>query len=165
MSRFYWAESNGGSGWTFKQMASGSRSQRRNQRGDVLLFQWSAAASGWRVTKSITDEQFENMRRRGHRFEPIHEWGTNRIVGWQPSNLCGPDQELPSSDTRASITPMEMDLIAGQAFLGGRSKTMGLGEELRINRVHPLTGHALPPEDAVERAVGKLNVFRETRLR
>ena len=146
-------------------MARGSSSQRRRQRGDVLLFGWSAGESGWRVTKSITQERFDQLKRRGHQFTPIHEWGTERVLGYQPTNVVGADYELPSRETRGSITSAEMDLIAGQAFTGGRSRTMGLPEELRINRVHPLTGHALPPEDAVERAVGKLDMFEEARLR
>jgi hypothetical protein len=142
-----------------------SRNERRRRRGDVLLFGWSAAESGWRVTKSITRERFDQLQRRGHRFEPIHEWGTERVIGYQSTNVVSSDHDLPSAETRAAITPAEMDLIAGQAFAGGRSRTMGLPEELRINRVHPLSGHALPPEDAIERAVGKLDVFQGTRLR
>lgn len=146
-------------------MSRGSQSQRQKRRGDVLLFGWSAAECGWRVTKSITQERFDQLKRRGHQFTPIHEWGTERVIGYQATNVVGTDYELPSRETRGAIIPAEMDLIAGQAFANGRSRTMGLPEELRINRVHPLTGRALAPEDAIERAVGKLAVFEADWLR
>ena len=61
-----------------------------------------------------------------------------------------------SKPTAALLTVKEMDLVAGQKFRGGRSRTAGRSEKERLTRVHPVTGKPLPPEDEVERAVAKL---------
>lgn len=66
----------------------------------------------------------------------------------------------------AAITPGEMNLIAGQKFKGGRnmcgvvgvpgrSKTLGLGEYKRMERMKI----GLPAEDDVELALAKLEGF------
>ena len=49
------------------------------------------------------------------------------------------------------------------AGLYGRSRTAGMSEGERINRRNPM-GHALPPEDAIERAMEKVKVFARMRL-
>lgn len=62
------------------------------------------------------------------------------------------------------LTVREMDLIAGQKFRRGRSRTAGRTELQRLSRVHPLTKKALPPEDEVERAVAKLHALTPRHL-
>ena len=62
------------------------------------------------------------------------------------------------------ITAREMELVAGQAFKYGKSRTAGMTEEQRLTRVHSLTRKQLPAEDAVERAAAKLQYWQPGRM-
>jgi hypothetical protein len=65
------------------------------------------------------------------------------------------DQDLPSGASSSSITESECKLNAG---CGGKSRTMGMSEDRRLCR-RDIVSHALPPEDAVERAINKVKMW------
>src|SRR5260370_37752090 len=126
-------------------MARGSHSQRRSQQrgGDVQLFQ--NVRNDLRTTKSISRAEFETLKRRGNQFRAVRAGGCGPILGYEPLKISRTDEDLGSRETRPSITQREMNLIAGQAFPCGRSKTANLVDDLRDNRVDPISGRVLFP--------------------
>lgn len=77
-------------------------------------------------------------------------------VGYQMQQPAPVKNGVPAKPTPALLSSREMDLIAGQAFAHGKSRTHGRSELVRLTRTHPWTGKLLPAEDEVERAVAKL---------
>jgi hypothetical protein len=138
------------------------RRRRRQQDGKLWLFS-PVTTLGWRATRWIHPDEGERKVAIGqlrHVLDP-----SGKLIGYQMAEGMPRDENMPSRRAPVSLSVHDMELIAGQTFPKGKSKTAGLPEDLRISRVHPLSGRALPPEDDVERAVAKLGAYAETRLR
>ena len=78
--------------------------------------------------------------------------------------LVGYQFQAPPKDSKADSVPsscvisrMEMELIAGQTFARGGSRTVLLTEEQRKRRI--VRGRYAPEEDGVERAARKTEVL------
>lgn len=67
---------------------------------------------------------------------------------------------LPNSSA-SSITVGELKLNAG---LGGKSRTAGMSENMRITRRDLKTGASLPPEDAIEKAQTKVREWQPSHV-
>lgn len=107
----------------------------------------------WRVIRIVRFEQAESKVAAG-------EWRRDFEADGQPCYRVIPthekEKDLPSGRTSVSITARESMLNAfAAAFRDGRSRTVVLTEEQRLSR-RDSRGKALPPEDAVERAVAKV---------
>lgn len=145
-------------------MARPRRRSPASQRGrrEFQLFDRNTSL-GWRVTRRIGHAQGEklvdsNYARRVNDCNGEH-------IGYQlldPNTIV--NEGLPSVLSPVVLTAREMDLIAGQSFEHGRSRTARMSEVQRITRVHPFTRKILPPEDEVERAAAKLMAFTPRHL-
>lgn len=116
---------------------------------------------GWRVIKLVTAAEAQGALEQGLWREVYDEQGN--LAGYQIKANFQTDDDLPSGWSSCAISENEMDLNAGAAFKHGRSKTAGMPEDLRVARRHihgkKATGKALPPEDAVERALAKVKLW------
>jgi hypothetical protein len=111
--------------------------------------------------------------RRGQRL--VRRGVAEEALDWDGKTLCyrlkddmpnlaralGADGYRPGYDgpSNAALTLAEVDAVAGTNFKYGRSRTAGMSEEKRLNRVHPKTHKVLPAEDIVERATAKLQAW------
>lgn len=78
-----------------------------------------------------------------------------RHIGYQPASAA-PEPKPSERLDAASITRAEIEANAG---LRGKSRTRGLPERLRTERVHPKSGRLMPEEDFVERAQRKVEAW------
>lgn len=117
-------------------------------------------ALGWRVSRWCSFAQGESRVSTGAWVRVYDELGHH--VGYQPRESRGPDADvIASAASRGAITARESMLNAGACFRGGASRTARLPEQMRLGRVHPLSGRPLPAEDSVERVQGKVAAWRE----
>jgi hypothetical protein len=128
-----------------------SSSQRRAEKGDRCINVYPPDTSlGWRVIRQVTPAKAAENLAAGRWREVYDEhgnfWGCQLLLSFKT------DQDMQSGASSPSITVSECELNAG---LRGSSHTAGLPEEKRISR-HSQTGKALPPEDAIERAIEKV---------
>lgn len=106
---------------------------------------------GWRVIRSVSVGVAREKVALGEWREVIQDW--NGALAYQMVATFKSEKDLPSGASSSSITVRECMMNAG---LMGDSHTMGMPEERRISRRHPMNGRALPPEDAMERARAKV---------
>jgi hypothetical protein len=114
----------------------------------LMLYGWNTTL-GWRIVRSIHPREGRLGVECG-RMREVREQFTNKLLGYQilgASEQRG-DVDLPSLSSSASISLREMQLNSGEA---GSSRTRGLSEDRRLMRK--------VPEDAVERAERKIQVF------
>lgn len=71
-----------------------------------------------------------------------------QLIGYQPV-AAEPKTIMPSDGSRAALGAAETKAIAG---LMGKSRTAGLSDAQRRERIHPKSGRLLPEEDFIERA-------------
>lgn len=107
-------------------------------------------AAGCRVIRSVSLAVAVRKVEKG-----VWRWATAdgetvaQIVG---SGETRGDRDVPTMRSSASISASEMELIAAaQTFPGDRSRTYGLSEDRRQERV----AAGLPPEDRAERVLAK----------
>ena len=120
-------------------------------------------AAGWNCSERCTRARGERMVELGLWIRWFDEHGEH--VGYLVTAERAREEKLPSQASSCCITRHEMELVAG---LHGKSRTVGLNEiqrEERMKVIRAKTGRQVSPEDAVERALAKLEAFRETRLR
>lgn len=131
-------------------------SGRREGRKMFMLYH-SETVLGWRVIRMVNLEKGRAKVAAGE-WRAIHDEFTGELIGFQP--IAGEEQrgdrDMPSQYSPATISAAEMQANAGEL---GRSRTAGLAELDRIGRRDRLTGHLLPAEDFIERAVAKIRVF------
>jgi len=138
-----------------------SPSSKRWRENQYLLFDGNTAL-GWRVTRRISLDAGERMLASGHARRVNDHNGVH--IGYQLQQPGPVKNGVPAKPTPALLSAREMDLIAGQAFTHGASRTASMTEAQRLTRVHPLTNKLLPPEDEVERAVAKLHALTPRHL-
>lgn len=130
-------------------MGGKTRAQSRACDGAISLYP-AETSLGWRVIGTTTRERGLEKLAGGEWREVFDEhhnfWGYQILANFKK------DEDLPSGASSSSITVSECCLNAG---LGGRSHTSGMPEEKRISR-RSEEGKALPPEDAIERAIEKI---------
>ncbi len=118
---------------------------------------------GYRVTSRVSKREAEQMVRNGRAEETVDGAGAKcyRLL-----KIAVVSNGLVSSKpTPAVLSAREMQLIAGQAFRFGGSKTARMTEPERVTRVHPISRKPLAAEDEIERAVAKLEAFTPMHLR
>jgi hypothetical protein len=109
---------------------------------------------GWRVVRQVTPVFAYDKVSRGLWSEMFDSYGT--FVGVQVIAAVKTDQDLLSGASSVTITANEVMINAG---CRGRSRTIGMCEEQRINRRADGPngdGRALPPEDRIERVMAKV---------
>jgi hypothetical protein len=111
-------------------------------------------SSGVRVIRQVSPAfAFEKVAR-GLWIELFDGYGS--FIGVQVIAAVKSDQDLQSGASSLTITAKEVMINAG---CRGRSRTIGMCEEQRINRRADGPnddGHALPPEDRIERVLAKV---------
>jgi hypothetical protein len=138
-----------------------SPSSQRWRDNQFFLFDGNIAL-GWRVTRRVSHQDGERMVATGH-ARPVNDHNGVHI-GYQMQQPAPVKNGVPAKPTPALLSAKEMDLIAGQAFAGGQSRTFGRSEVMRLTRTNPWTGKLLPPEDEVERALAKLRAVTPRHL-
>jgi hypothetical protein len=138
-------------------MGKPTASQRRACKGEISLYP-AETSLGWRVIGTTNSGAATEKLANGEWREVYDEYGN--FWGYQVLATFKKDEDLVSGATSTSITVSECLLNAG---LGGRSRTARLPEEKKIAR-RDRWGHALPPEDAIERAVAKVAEFGAHRV-
>jgi hypothetical protein len=130
-----------------------SRKDRRSF-GDYCIDVYAADTSrGWRITRQTTPAIAYKKVLSGKYREVFDDFGN--FFGVQIIAAAKTDLELVSDeDSTTTITARENRLNAG---LAGQSHTIGLTEDRRITRQHPVTFAVLPPEDGIERVRAKVN--------
>jgi hypothetical protein len=115
---------------------------------------------GWRVIRKVTAAEVDDALARSLWREVYNELGN--FAGYQIKPNFQTDDDLPtgwsSRPIGVTVTISEMDLNAGTKFKRGKSRTLGQSEDKRIARKSAV-GKALPPEDAVERAIEKVKLW------
>jgi len=135
-----------------KTMGGTNAQQRRAQQGERCMNLYPPDTTlGWRVIRQVSQAQALKKLACGQWRAVNDEQGN--FLGYQVLATFKTDNELPSGASSTSITVNECELNAG---LRGKSRTWGMNEEDRISRRHPTSGKALPPEDAIERAIAKV---------
>jgi hypothetical protein len=144
-------------------MGGKNRNQRRQSAGSptYLLFD-AETALGWRVIRHVSGAQGEEMLARGAWRDVYDDLGNH--IGYQmiaaAEILRSSSDPLPNSSA-SSITVGELKLNAG---LGGKSRTAGMSENMRITRRDLKTGASLPPEDAIEKAQTKVREWQPSHV-
>jgi hypothetical protein len=131
-----------------------SRTQRRAEKGDHCISVYPPdTALGWRVIYYASKQRATEQLARGEWREVYDEhgnyWGCQVVANFKQ------DKDLPSRASSTAITASECELNA-EGFAG--SRTIRLTEEQKISRKTKF-GKALPPEDAVERAIFKVAMW------
>jgi hypothetical protein len=132
----------------------GTNASQRRAAGSIRCIDVYPAdvSLGWRIVRQVTPEFAYKKVLDGQWREAFDDCGN--FLGCQVIAAIGIDRELSDEEESAStITAHENRLNAG---LDGRSRTIGMSEDRRITRRHPKTWSALPPEDAIERAIAKV---------
>jgi len=145
------------------------RPQRRSANQDYLLYQpkSNTALTGWAVHSRCSKEERDRLVDLGLAVEEPDQFGYPRgyrLLGEQKT-VANPGREILSSPTPQLMNVSEIQLIGGQAFRDSKSRTKGLpwDDVRRLTRVSK-NGRALPPEDAVERAIAKLEAVTPRHL-
>ncbi len=132
-----------------------SRADRRRSSGKATYRLFAPeTVLGWRVVRWVPESLGEQKVAQGEWRRVYDEQGNH--VGYQM--LAGTQYDHgPFPDSYRSsviISPAEMRMIAGEY---GRSRTLGMSEQQRLLRhARYDKSKILPPEDAIERAHGKL---------
>jgi hypothetical protein len=131
-------------------MGKPTASQRR-ARGAALHLYAAETTLGWRVVRNTTEtEAAEKLAK--NRWWKVYDVQGN-LLGYQIIADKRSDTEILSKPTACSITMRVCELNAG---LDGRSRTLGMPEEKKLNRPPGPNGHIPVPDDAVERAIQKV---------
>jgi hypothetical protein len=138
-------------------MAGTTRAQRRAHKGDIDVFP-AETSLGWRVIRQASQDEAQKKLATGEWREVQDEAGN--FIGCQVLANFKKDEDLPSGASSTSISPRECLLNAAGLR---ESRTANLPEERKISRKSRF-GKALPPEDAIERAVAKVREFGAHRL-
>jgi hypothetical protein len=138
------------------------RPRRRTPNYDFVLYD-SDISLGYRVNGRISFDCGERMELAG-RAVRVYEDVSGKHVGWQKVAERPKTGGAPADPTPELMCEAEMHLVAGQAFVHSRSRTMRLhmNDPRRLTRVW--NGKLLPPEDDVERAVAKLQCLTPRHL-
>ena len=133
----------------------------RNSRRGSKRFPVYAAETllGWRVMRYVLFVRGEDMVAAGKWREVYDE--QNNHIGFQEMPGRQRDEQKLSMQSSTGLVAHDIVLNAGRAFKGGKSRTVGLTEDQRLNRVHGQTGKPLPPEDAVELVEAKVRIWPE----
>ncbi len=131
----------------------------RPRNGDILkLFTFT-----WTVARPITREDGEELVRIGsavRAYEGVSEEGVlGKHVGYQLREMTA---QAPTKPSSPMMTRRETELIVGQAFVFGGSRTMCLSEDDKVARAVKLMKQRqrfVLEEDAVEQAVNKFAAF------
>lgn len=133
----------------------GTRPRIRASNSDYTLAIFPPDTTlGWRVVGRVSSAVGDKKVANGEWRRVNNELGEH--VGYQALATFQTDKDLPSTPSSCSITVRQVELIAGTAFKHGKSRTLGMPEEKKICRRNPKSGRALPPEDAVELALAKM---------
>lgn len=139
-------------------MARSSTDQKRRQgRGNYFLYSFSGT-----VTRPIRREDGDELVSLGKATRCYYPDGT-----WVGYKICEIAPEPSARPSALMITPHEMQLVAGTAFAGGKSRTACLDEAGKRERALTLTakrGCVVAEEDAVERALAKVAGFGHGRV-
>jgi len=122
----------------------------------LLLFS-ADISQGWRIVRRVSLDKGKRSVIEGRWREVTDDLGNH--LGYQIISTNSVDSEMPTRQTPATISASEMTLYAGQAFSRGRSRTAGMTEDQRLSRAKLPNGRQLPPEDTIERLVGKVNAY------
>jgi hypothetical protein len=114
---------------------------------------------GWRVVRQIPLAEAERKVELGVFVRVYNE--QFECVGYQVIDSRPTDEKLPSRQSSSSISASEIQANALVIFPGGSSRTERMSEERRVSRRHPISGNALPAEDFVELATGKVRAWLE----
>ncbi len=133
-------------------MSGRTKAQRRACKGELNLYPANTTL-GWRVIGTTTSQRAAAKLARGEWREVYDDSGN--LLGYQILATFSTDKDLPSGESSSSITASESQLNAGVV---GVSHTEGLSEDERVSRRNKWQ-HALPPEDAVERAREKVKIW------
>jgi hypothetical protein len=134
---------------------------RIRSANQFLLFSGNTTL-GWQVIQRVGFAEGERNAEAGV-WQRVYDSITHNHIGYQPLNTPARQEQTAPSDrpSCAAISLHEMDVNAG---LCGQSRTAGLPERMRIERsqrVHPQTGKYLAAEDAIERTVAKVCVWKQ----
>lgn len=102
---------------------------------------------GWRAIRKVTAAQAIDAMEAGRWREVVDEDG--QFAGYQINSSPMADVARESS---RSISKNELELNAGAHMKDGHSRTIKLPEDRKLGRI----AKALQPEDAVERAIRKV---------
>ena len=111
---------------------------------------------GWRIIRATSFVKGEALVDQGV-YIRLYDALTGQHLGYGVRESRGPVAELNSSHTSPALTRFDSEAIAG---LYGKSKTIGMSEELRLLRRCPRTGKQLAPEDFIERAIARAKEYR-----
>ena len=130
---------------------------RKNRTREFRLYAGNTTL-GWRVVQHTSADIGERKVAAGV-WQRVYESVSLRHIGYQPLGADRrTDEDLRQMpQTSVCFTAVEMEIIAGAAFSGGRSRTYGKDELARTERI----ARGLAPEDEVERLVAKLHVWRQ----
>lgn len=134
-----------------------ARARRRIEEFFLYEDEATRGSLGWRVTRRISREAGERMLVAGHAVQVHDEHGN--MVGYHKVDAPLARNGVGANPMPVVLTAREMDLIAGQFFRHGRSKTAGMSEAQRLSRIDPMTRRLLPPEDGIERALARLESY------
>src|SRR6185437_11077346 len=110
---------------------------------------------GWSIIRRVSFDKGESKVAAGV-WRRVND-STGNHIGYQMVGAAGRvDRDLPSRPQPVSITAEQSEKNAGAAFVLGQSRTVGMSEERRMERV----ARKLDPEDAMERLQMKIAVFR-----
>ncbi len=129
-----------------------SRSRRRAGSQAFVLYQ---AGEEMRPIERCSLRRGEGLVEQGKAVHVVDAQGQH--VGFQ-LRTRDPLNGTPAVPVATVFSPAEMELVAGQTFKFGRSRTASLSEAERLTR-KTLTGRPLPAEDKVERAAAKLKYW------
>lgn len=129
-----------------------SRNGRRAIADRCIDVYAADTSRGWRVVRQVTPLYAYDKVALGKWHELFDDFGN--FYGVQVVAAVRCDMDLMSDeDSATTITASESKQNAG---LDGPSMTFGQSEDFRIDRHHPITGTAQPPEDWIERAQQKV---------
>jgi hypothetical protein len=141
---------------------AGRRPRVRGANGELRANLYQPVTTlGWRRVLTVTVSQGQQKVAAGEWIEVLEADGR---IGFQARASHKTDHDLPSMQSTAAITMREMDIFAGTNFPQGKSRTLGMNEEQRMARPRMPNGHIPPPEDAIERAIGKVCEWGRNRL-
>lgn len=98
-------------------------------------------------------------------FDPIYDdENGGELAGFVLRASKQAERAADSDNSPCAIPASEMQIYAGRHFKEGKSQTarMKNDELARLTRIHPKFGWPLPPEDRIERIVGKVKDWPTT---
>lgn len=139
-------------------MCARPRKARKHTSPDPESHLLLSADSDSRVVRRVSLGEAKRMTAAGLWRDAFDADG--QFIGFQIVKPRELGYDLPSQQTSVMISAHEMKLIAFDGVFGDTtSRTKDLSEDRRYSRDRTPNGRMPKPEDAIERAIGKLKAF------